>query len=200
MSNPEAPQAGLWNGVFEQSSLLPRVNRAVLSTVLQITENDARVLEVGPGEGACAVKLAGHGRIVYVADIAVGALDRTVRLSQENEVIVYPSISNGQKLPFKKGVFWAVYSQGLVEHFPDPDQLVAEMVRVTKSGGYVLVDVPQLYSLLHFYKTVQIEMGTWQFGWERSYSSLQLAELMRSHGLTGKYNARKKFSRHTCIK
>ncbi len=180
----EVPRSETWDRVFEAENGVPcRVNRAVYSTVLEWSRPGDSVLEVGPGEGACAVAIAQTGRDVHVADISEEAIHKTLSLARSKAVHVDAVLADGQVLPYTQDFFSMVYSQGLVEHFPEPEQLVSEMARVTKPGGYVLIDVPQLYSLQHVYKLPQIETGSWPFGWERSYSPEQLIELMQHFGL-----------------
>jgi ubiquinone/menaquinone biosynthesis C-methylase UbiE len=53
------------------------------------------------------------------------------------------------KLPFADGSYDLVASTGLLEHFKDPTPVVAEMLRVLRSGGVFYSDiVPQKFSLL----------------------------------------------------
>ena len=52
------------------------------------------------------------------------------------------------QLPFADGSFDVVFHQGLLEHFREPQRLLAENARVLKRGGLLLVDVPQRW---HYY-------------------------------------------------
>jgi SAM-dependent methyltransferase len=91
------------------------------------------------------------------------------------------------ELSFPEQTFDIVFSQGLVEHFRDPLPPLQEQVRVLKSPGYLIVDVPQKYAGLGLYslrKHWKINRGKWEWGWETEYSYLELKKLGRSLGLT----------------
>ena len=47
-------------------------------------------------------------------------------------------------IPFKDNTFDLTYNSGVIEHFPDPfnKKAIREMVRITKTGGTVIVIVP----------------------------------------------------------
>ena len=47
--------------------------------------------------------------------------------------------ASGLCLPFADGAFDVTYSSNVLEHVPDPEGMVAEMVRVTRPGGTVVV-------------------------------------------------------------
>src|SRR5262245_60287595 len=55
---------------------------------------------------------------------------------------------DGHHLPFADGTFDTVLSLEVFEHVPDPDRMLAEMHRVLRPGGKLLVTVPFL-SLQH---------------------------------------------------
>ncbi len=86
-------------------------------------------------------------------------------------------------MPFPTDSFDVVFSQGLLEHYEPADSLLAEQVRVTKPGGLVIVDVPQLFSPQAVTKAFLMRAGKWPYGWERNYTEGQLASLMKRSGL-----------------
>ncbi len=54
---------------------------------------------------------------------------------------------DGQHLPFDAGAFDTVISTEVLEHTPDPAGLVAEMARVLKPGGTVILTTPFAFRL-----------------------------------------------------
>lgn len=63
------------------------------------------------------------------------------------EVVNYPSTDVcgvGQALPFKDESFECVLSNAVLEHVTDPFKCASEIIRVTKSGGYIFCTVPFL--------------------------------------------------------
>ncbi len=87
-------------------------------------------------------------------------------------------------LPFEEGTFDLVFHQGFLEHFHDPHIILEEQRRVLKTGGHILVDVPQKYSLYTLRKQIAIRRGTWFAGWETQYSLRQLEKIMERSGFS----------------
>jgi SAM-dependent methyltransferase len=50
-----------------------------------------------------------------------------------------------ERLPFRAGAFDTVLMTEVLEHVPDTDAAVAELARVVRQGGHLLVTVPFLY-------------------------------------------------------
>lgn len=53
------------------------------------------------------------------------------------------SAADAAKLPFADGSFDAVICSEVLEHVPDPEAALAEIVRVTRPGGQVALSVPR---------------------------------------------------------
>ena len=53
-------------------------------------------------------------------------------------------VADGHFLPFKDNVFDAVITEAVLEHVREPKQVVAEIYRALKAGGYVCAGVPFL--------------------------------------------------------
>jgi len=99
-----------------------------------------RVLDVGSGPGGDAVAI-GLDRCVGVdASSVMGAA-----ASGRGVVVV---AGDALRLPFPDGGFGAVRADRVVQHVGDPLTAVAEMVRVTRSGGRVVVADPDQETLV----------------------------------------------------
>lgn len=144
---------------------------------------DKRILEVGCGASSNAVELARRGANVFVLDFSPYALETTRRFAEESGVSLLSIQADAEYLPVADDSVDVIYSQGLVEHFLPPDQLMKEQVRVVKPGGFVLVDVPQLFSLHTIIKKISMSLNRWPYDWERNYSEEQLRELLERFGL-----------------
>lgn len=86
-------------------------------------------------------------------------------------------------MSFADETFDVVFSQGVLEHFRDPDPVIAEQVRVMKKTGVLIVDVPQTYNPYTLFKKIRMWQGRWPYGWETQYSLPSLRKLARRHGL-----------------
>jgi ubiquinone/menaquinone biosynthesis C-methylase UbiE len=85
-------------------------------------------------------------------------------------------------LPFPDETFDAIFHQGLLEHFREPEarKLLEENVRVLKTGGLLVVDVPQRWHVYTIIKHILIALNAWFAGWEREFSVRELRNLLKS--------------------
>ena len=143
------------------------------------------VLEVGFGSGRIVSGLARelNCRCVGV-DVNDGAFTSLRFFSEQHGVEVGAVRGDGFSLPFKDGSFDVVYSEGVIEHFPARRRLVmlAEHVRVCRSGGMVIVSVPNKFALMHSL-TKRLLGPRFLFYPEASLSTFQLSRSMSKAGL-----------------
>lgn len=101
-----------------------------------------RVLEVGAGTGRTskyiAERLEGRGHI-FVHDISRGILRKAVENLSGEQVDRSYVLSNAVYLPFPDGYFDAVFHFGGLNMFSDVKRALAEMTRVVRPGGRVVV-------------------------------------------------------------
>ena len=143
----------------------------------------ALVLEVGAGTGRDALDLAREGARAVALDYSAASLRLIGRQLGAGDAM---SLVCGDAfaLPFPDGTFDVVFHQGLLEHFRNPDDLLAENARVLKPGGVILVDVPQRWHYYTLVKHVLIALGRWFAGWEREYSVAELERMLERHGFS----------------
>lgn len=147
------------------------------------------ILEVGCGRGATLLELARRGANVVGLDYSEDALAICRERSSRNGIAGHADFVNGdaRKLPFPSESFDFVFSVGLIEHFEDPGAILAEQHRVLRTGGYLLVQVPQKYSLYTAIKKVMIRLGKWPYGgWETEFSGREISAIVREAGLEPK--------------
>jgi len=162
----------------------------VLRNVLNVTElRDKRVLEVGAGTGRDSFGMVEHGAVVFMLDYSINSLNIIKRIATEEKVEVNPVGGNAFSLPFPDGSFDLVFHQGLLEHFRETqaNNLLKENIRVLKTGGFLLVDVPQRYHIYTLMKHTLIALDKWFAGWEREFSIPELDKLLRSLGVVPVY-------------
>lgn len=86
--------------------------------------------------------LGGSGRI-YAQDIArqmlLAGVDRHGELAKQSGVEIFFSASDATSLPFDAAVFDAAYHFGGLNLFPDIGKGIAEMNRVVKPGGRIVI-------------------------------------------------------------
>ena len=195
----EAEKAGKVKGVFDSvaskydlmndfmSMGLHRVWKAYTVAVANLKEGDA-VLDIAGGTGdlsrAFARKVGPTGTVVHT-DINEAML-RTGRDRLLDEGLSLPTtICDAEKLPFKPGTFDLVSVAFGLRNMTHKDQALAEMCRVLKPGGRLLVlefsrvakPLQKPYDWYSF--NVLPKLGQWVAGDADSYR--YLAESIRMH-------------------
>jgi ubiquinone/menaquinone biosynthesis C-methylase UbiE len=102
-----------------------------------------RVLDVGCGAGhalLAAAELVGPDGYAIGADSSATMLAAAhARVGAAGRIRVGLCLADAQRLPFADGVFDRCRAERVLQHLPDPAAAVAEMVRVTRPGGRLLL-------------------------------------------------------------
>lgn len=164
-------------------------DRLIDALLAQADPKGLKVLEVGGGSGRDSIRLAKMGAEVTVIDYVRSSLDVVARNAAKHDARIELIHGDALAMPFPEGTFDVVFHQGLLEHFRDPGPLLRENRRVLKTGGLVLIDVPQRWHLYTAMKHVLIAMNRWFAGWETEFSIRELSSLVESHGfqVVGRY-------------
>jgi ubiquinone/menaquinone biosynthesis C-methylase UbiE len=119
---------------------------------------DERALDVGTGAGALALAFAPFVREVVGLDPVPELLELARERATHNSEFVE---GDGTALPFPDGDFDFSGTHRTLHHIARPDRIVAELARVTRPGGHVLVvdqlapDDPAEAAALHEFETVR---------------------------------------------
>ncbi len=141
-----------------------------------------RVLEVGAGSARDSFDLAALGAEVYTLDYAPASLKIIADQNAESENKTIPIGGDAFALPFADNSFDLVFHQGLIEHFREEEGIIAENARVTKPGGFVIVDVPQRWHIYTLIKHTLIAIGKWFAGWEKEFTLGQVEKKLEKYG------------------
>ncbi|RIH84092.1 class I SAM-dependent methyltransferase [Calidithermus roseus] len=100
-----------------------------------------RVLEVGVGTGSNLPHLLGaaEGISVEGVDLSPGMVTLCAQHPLARGHAVRLAVANAEHLPYPDGAFDAVVHFGFVNEFGDPGRGIAEMARVVKPGGRVVI-------------------------------------------------------------
>jgi SAM-dependent methyltransferase len=107
---------------------------------LEPLEPDMIVLDVACGAGHVAEQLAPHVRQVVGVDLTPALLELGAeRLREAGITNVLLQETNAAELPFLDASFDLVVCRGAMHHFLHPEQPIAEMARVCRPEGRVVV-------------------------------------------------------------
>ncbi|HMF05307.1 MAG TPA: methyltransferase domain-containing protein [Acidimicrobiia bacterium] len=120
-----------------------RNTRALMADLLRPwLAHDQRILDAGCGPGGNGAWLRGHGQVVGV-DVAHEALE-FVRTRRAETV---PVRASAERLPFEDGAFDVAVGITLLYTVPNDVAALAELARVLRTGGAVLLLEPAFESL-----------------------------------------------------
>ena len=100
----------------------------------------------------------------------------------ESGIEVPVILADALAMPFKKESIDMIYHQGLMEHFKDPEPLLEASKLFLKSGGKILIDVPQTFTFYTLKKKWAMSKGKWFAGWETQYTPAKLRHVLRNAG------------------
>ncbi len=127
----------LWEGVPE--SLVPPYSSARLAFLLQHAPAEARVLDVGCGEGWFTAALGRAGRPAVGVDVAREPLRRAHTRDPELDLRLVPVEG---PWPLQDTSFDAVWAWEVLEHVADTVAWLSEVRRVLRPGGALVLSTP----------------------------------------------------------
>jgi SAM-dependent methyltransferase len=111
--------------------------------------NPRGVLEVGPGKGELAERLAGE---LGVEVVAVDQSERMVELTRGRGIEAV--VGDVQQLPFEDGGFDAAVAAWMLYHVPDVDRAIAELSRVLRPNGRLVAVTNSVENLIELWSLV----------------------------------------------
>ena len=110
-------------------------------------ENGSRILDVGCGRAIDAAALARNGNRLFGCEPSRVMLQKAREwlIQKEAQVVLIGSIA--EDLPFAGGSFQRVVCKGAIDHFMNPEKAFAEMCRVARPQGRVVLSVANFESL-----------------------------------------------------
>ena len=111
----------------------------ILDILSRIDWGEKRVLEIGTGVGTDARQIIGKGGSYNGINVDRGSTDATVAALRAFSLPGIGTQGDATSLDFADNTFDVVYSFGVLHHIPEAAKAVAEIHRVLKPGGELLV-------------------------------------------------------------
>ncbi len=130
------------------------------------------VLNLGSGEGDYDSMIAGYAHKMIGCDINEADVAFAKQLNAGVENLSY-QIENALNLSFPDNTFDLITSMEVIEHVGEPHQMMKEVARIIKDGGYLLITFPSLVfpftydpinRLLSYFGDKKISQGAYAFG------------------------------------
>ena len=133
------------------------------------------LLDVGCGEGMRLI-----GQVEYCVGIDI--VEARLRRAKEELPAFGFVLGDVQYLPFKNKVFDKALCSHIIEHVHQPKQLLQEVHRVMKGGGFLQLELPNGFSLLEYINRFLGKIGWSQYMHLHRFSPGDVCELLKEVG------------------
>jgi 2-polyprenyl-3-methyl-5-hydroxy-6-metoxy-1,4-benzoquinol methylase len=143
-----------------------------------------KVLDAGCGDASILFSLKKHFDISIIgADFSENALvsanQNSIRFGQKLETYK----ADTRQLPFENNSIDKIFSLGVIEHLPDPENAVKELARCLSHNGHLVLMTPNKFSFGRFDRLVKSFFGLWKFGYQTEFSPENLSVMVLNSGL-----------------
>ena len=186
MATPQSTEGLTESYVRWRSSRLGQITDALeqqLLFELLGSVADKTLLDVGCGDGALASELARRGAIVTGLDADPAMIAAARRRTQTEITQLHLIEGQAERLPFGGEAFDCVLAVTVLCFVRDAERAVAEMARVLKPGGRLVIGELGRWSLWAVHRRIRGWFGhpIWRAAMFRT--AAELRELVRSAGL-----------------
>lgn len=111
---------------------------------LKPSVHGARVLDVGCGVGQVVKRLAKAGFEAHGVDVSEPNIAKAKQFSSHCQFY------DGKQLPYSNELFDSAGALNVLEHVEEPEAFVAELARVVRSGGRIILSSPNFFRVIGF--------------------------------------------------
>jgi ubiquinone/menaquinone biosynthesis C-methylase UbiE len=149
--------ASYWDGVYRGDTLQGAIYQQRQQAVLEYVDAcgltpESSVLEIGCGAGRLTVELARRGLRVDAVDASTAMVDSTAARTTEAGLSeqVSVGVADVHALPFEASSFDLVVAVGVIPWLHSPGEAIAEMARVLRPGGQLILTADNRARLVSF--------------------------------------------------
>lgn len=114
------------------------------NSILKYIEKNSIVLDAGCGEGSLSLLMAQKGARVLGTDISIPNIEASKKNALKKKLVIDFRTADLENLPFEDNTFDIVVSSHVLEHIPDFDKGLREIMRVTKKRA--IVAIPTIFN------------------------------------------------------
>lgn len=181
--------AARWEAIYESSTfhdylIADRMRRAL--ALVDSTGATGRAMDAGCGAGQMVAELAGRGFSAAGFDVSANMVTATQKLLARRALNAEVVQANGEALPHPTDSFDVVTALGYIEYFPSPPKAVAELARLTRPGGHLVITSPNPIRLAYLADPIGTVRGLLhpEQGYRRHYySARSLRRVLQGAGL-----------------
>jgi 2-polyprenyl-3-methyl-5-hydroxy-6-metoxy-1,4-benzoquinol methylase len=155
--------AGDWEQRYRKHSFRGRLT-VVLEGLEQRGVEGSAWLDAGCGTGTLSRCLAERGCNVLGVDASSKMVEVATRLAQEKTCtgrLSFEQVETIAKLDLADNSLDGILCSSVLEYASDPNACLTEFARVLRSGGALLVSVPNRHSMIRRSQTAWYRLGGW---------------------------------------
>jgi ubiquinone/menaquinone biosynthesis C-methylase UbiE len=145
-----------WDRIYSDNTLSAQIYQYRRSLALRWLQRlqlpaDSRILDVGCGSGCTAVPLAQLGYNVVAMDRVPAMLQLTQENAERSGAAsrITTALGDACALQFSENSFAVTIALGLLPWVDCPENVVAELARVTRPGGHLILSADNSWRLNH---------------------------------------------------
>jgi 2-polyprenyl-3-methyl-5-hydroxy-6-metoxy-1,4-benzoquinol methylase len=151
-----------------------------------VEPNTKRILDIGCADGAFTKVILDNSKAqeIIAIDVLRSNIDWAKKHWKKEKEIRF-EIGDAHKLNFKEITFDAVFALEVLEHVFDPKEVLTQIKRVLKKGGYAVFLVPAetlLFKVVWFFWTKYYKGRIWDGTHLHAYKNSYLIKLAKEVG------------------
>jgi ubiquinone/menaquinone biosynthesis C-methylase UbiE len=171
-----------WDKFWSKEKKRRIIHKLQFQKMKKVLKNlrNKKVLEVGAGSGIDSLYLAKKYKTrTFCLDFSEKSLEMISKNFKTCNLKCRIIKADLRKIPFRDNYFDIVFSNGVLEHFKNPLQVILEQKRVLKKGGLLVIGVPYKYTFYTLKKMILILLNKWYAGWETQFTKRELLNLIQ---------------------